>query len=49
MKNEKKPTRILARTLAKTLTKEQLAAISGGAGTTSCSGGGGDDCDKMQF
>jgi bacteriocin-like protein len=42
---KKNQPRILARTLAKTLSKDQLRAISGGSGTTSCSGGCADDCD----
>jgi hypothetical protein len=36
-KTKKQPERILSRKLAKTLTTEQLRAIAGGAGTTSCS------------
>lgn len=39
--------RILARRLAKEVTSEQLHSVTGG--TTSCSGGGGDDCDVQQF
>lgn len=46
MKNleSKQEKRVLARHLAKEMTKEQLQAVTGG--TTSCSSGSADDCDK---
>ena len=51
MQKTKAPDRILARRLAKTLTKEQLKAIAGGAvglaSTTSCSPCA-DDCDTQE-
>lgn len=39
--------RILSRVLARELTAEEVEAVSGG--TTSCSGGQGDDCDRAQY
>ena len=44
IKNEK---RILARRVAKEMTKEELQAVTGG--TTSCSCGSADDCDVQQL
>jgi hypothetical protein len=49
MKKIEKPenhNRILARRLAKELTREDLHTVTGG--TTSCSGGRADDCDIPQ-
>jgi len=46
---EKKEQRILGRTLARELSRDELELASGGAGTTSCSACQPDDCDVQEY